>query len=107
MKSLIWISFDLGIQGDYDGIYSFLDSLGARECGDSVGVIQFEFKRDLLAELKGALSKAVNLDKRSRVYVIFPDDKGKYKGRFLVGGRKRSPWSGYGAVGFAEEDTLE
>jgi len=33
MKKLIWIAFDLGVRGDYDGIYEFLDTHEAKECG--------------------------------------------------------------------------
>lgn len=32
----VWISYDLGVQADYDGLYQWLDEHKARECGDSV-----------------------------------------------------------------------
>jgi hypothetical protein len=104
---LIWIAFDLGVRGDYEGIYEFLDRHEAKECGDSVAVFQYEFKRDPVAELKRELSDAVKFDRRSRVYVIFPDKAGKYKGRFIVGGRKPAPWAGYAASNLDEEDSGE
>ena len=107
MKQLIWITFDLGVRGDYEGIYGFLDSHQAKECGDSVTVLQYEFKRDLIAELKKDLGDAVTLDRRSRVYVVFPDKNGKYKGKFIVGRRKQSPWTGYATLTSDEEDTGE
>ena len=32
----IWLSFDLGVSGDYEGTYAWLDDKSARECGSSV-----------------------------------------------------------------------
>ena len=107
MKKLIWIAFDLGIRGDYEGMYEFLDVHEAKECGDSLAVLQFDFKRDLLTELEKDLSRLVEFDRKSRVYVVFPDNKGSYKGRFLVGRRKSTPWTGYGKTGVPEEDSSE
>jgi hypothetical protein len=88
-KSFIWISFDLGIQGDYEGMYSWLDSHEAQECGDSVAALEFEYQEDLLKELKRELESSVKIDKKARVYVIRRVD-GKVKGRFLFGQEKRS-----------------
>ena len=33
----VWISYDLGIRGDYEGLYAWLDSHRAKECGDARG----------------------------------------------------------------------
>lgn len=107
MKTLIWITFDLGVRGDYEGMYEFLDTYAAKECGDSAAALLFEFGNNLIAELNQQLAAAVTLDKKSRIYVVFPDDKGKYKGRFIVGRRKRPPWTGYGAAEVEEEDSGE
>lgn len=35
MKQLIWISYDLGVSGDYENLYAWLDDHGAKECGQS------------------------------------------------------------------------
>jgi hypothetical protein len=32
MKKAVWISFDLGVQGDYEGLYGWLDRLDAQTC---------------------------------------------------------------------------
>jgi len=107
-KKPVWISFDLGVRGDYEGIYQFLDAHGAKECGDSLGFLLFEFKKDLLAELKRDLANSVTMDKRTRIYVIFPDENGVHKGRFITGGRrKRAPWFGYATADQTEEDVGE
>ena len=104
MKKLIWISFDLGVRGDFDGMYEFLDRYGAKECGDSIGFLRYEFKGDLVAEITDELKTTLKLDRRSRLYLIFPDKSGKYIGRFLFGNRKAPPWSGFGPGGGPEED---
>ena len=105
MKQFVWMSFDLGVRGDYEGIYQFLAARSAKECGDSVAGFTFEFKKDLISELTKELKAEVQLDKRSRVYLIFSDgSSNKYKGRFLVGQRKPPPWAGYAAYRDDEED---
>ncbi len=102
MQQRIWLSYDLGLRGDYEGLYTWLDDHSARECSDNVAALTYEFKSNLLNEIKRDLSKSVELDhKKDRVYIIYPGDDGKYKGRFLFGKRKRAPWQGY-AIGTAE-----
>ncbi|HTV31965.1 MAG TPA: hypothetical protein VME69_02525 [Methylocella sp.] len=94
--SMIWISYDLGVSGDYEGLYSWLDSRKAKECGDSLAVISYTFKKDLLAELKAEISKNLKISKRTRIYVIHTDHATKKsKGKFIFGGRRVAPWSGY------------
>ena len=107
MKSMIWISYDLGVRGDYEGMYAFLDSFDAKECGDSTAFLSFDYNADLIAELKAAIEERVTLSRRSRIYVIFPGDNGKHKGRFIFGRRKRAPWAGYGGEESEEEDDVE
>ena len=36
IRKAIWLSFDLGVAGDYPGLYKWLDEHDAVECGDSV-----------------------------------------------------------------------
>jgi hypothetical protein len=38
MKSFVWFSFDLGVRGAFEGMYEFLDSHEAKECGDNLGL---------------------------------------------------------------------
>jgi hypothetical protein len=104
MKQLIWISFDLGVRGDFQGIYEFLDAHGAKDCGDSMAAFEYEFKKDLLTELKKDLANKVELDKRSRVYVIYQGKSGKPAGRFILGKRKSPPWTGFGPSEAAGEE---
>jgi hypothetical protein len=107
MKSFIWLSFDLGVRGDFEGMYEFLDSHQAKECGDSVSAFLFEYKKDLLSELAKELRASVTIDKRSRVYVVYTVGQGKTRGKFIIGKRKSPPWAGYSPSGEDEEDIGE
>ena len=54
MKSVVWISFDLGVRGDYQGMYEFLDAHQAKECGDGVAFLQIEHQGELIDKLRAA-----------------------------------------------------
>ena len=102
MKSAIWLSYDLGVNGDYEGLYAWLDNHGAKECGGSVAYLQFTHG-DLPASLQSDIERVVALNKRSRRYVIHKKDE-KLSGRYLVGRRKGAPWEGFGDKDETEED---
>jgi hypothetical protein len=105
MKSTIWISYDLGVRGDYESLYTWLDSHGAKECGDSLAVLTFKYQDNLLATLTAELREALTVDKRTRIYVIHRDKPStKIKGDFLFGGRRTPPWAGRAST---EHDTDE
>lgn len=96
VKTSVWLSYDLGVKGDYDGLYGWLDAHGARECGESVAYIpDYEHAGALLESLRADLKGAVELARTDRIYALFEDDAGKMKGRFLFGRRKRAPWQGF------------
>ncbi|MYC27292.1 MAG: hypothetical protein F4X63_04750 [Nitrospira sp. SB0662_bin_26] len=104
MEKFIWLSYDLGIKGDYQGIYSWLDDHGAKECGDSVAALSFSYEGgDFFEALKADLEADVSLDRHSRIYVV-RQENGKLKGRFLFGKRQRAPWTGYGTYLEQDED---
>lgn len=103
MKHWIWISFDLGVKGDYEGMYKWLDEHDARECGDSMAGLRYEYSDDLIDSLKRDLQDNVEFTSKSRVYVIRLLE-GKMKGRFIFGGRRSAPWSGYAESRDQEED---
>ncbi|HET6386324.1 MAG TPA: hypothetical protein VFJ58_23270 [Armatimonadota bacterium] len=89
-----WLSFDLGLSGNYEGLYEWLDNKQAKECGDSVAT----FTTDLSPQkIKQELKKLTAGQTRARFYIIFRLD-GKLHGEFILGGRKRAPWSGYAVV---------
>jgi len=96
-KKVVWISYDLGLQGDYSGLYSWIDQNKGKECGDSLALIEIEgISDDIPKIIESQLDANVKLTKRDRIYIIYRDDASdKVKGKFIFGGRKRSPWEGY------------
>lgn len=93
----IWLSYDLGATGDYEGMYSWLENHGAKECGSSVAFLKnYQIKNDLIEELKTDIGKSVTLNPRSRIYQIFRDNQDGLRGRYLVGKRRAPPWTGFG-----------
>jgi hypothetical protein len=105
--STIWISFDLGVRGDYEGLYAWLDRHGAKECGDSIAFLKYQHNGEMIAALKEDLLEAVDTTRKTRFYVMYREpDTRVMKGKFIVGGRKASPWEGYsGASTQADEDS--
>ena len=96
-KSRYWISFDLGLMGNYSHVYEWLDSLGAQECGPGIATITSTKTRDQLAvEIQRLLKGAP----RARAYIISL----KQGGRFVLGGRKASPWEGFAATSASSVD---
>lgn len=107
MKRGVWLSYDLGVDGDYSGLYRWLDDHKANECGDSVAYFKFEATEDLVEEIRGAIEQAVELKKRDRIYVVYTGQDGKPHGKFLVGSRRRAAWEGYGSTQLSAEDEPE
>lgn len=107
-KNAFWISYDLGLKGDYSGMYAWLDSIGAKECGDSMAFFSLDNFNGNLDSIKTEISGSVTLNKTDRIYLIYLDPKSKkMKGNFLFGGRKRAPWEGYATGNLATiEDSI-
>lgn len=108
MQTGIWMSFDLGLDGDYENLFHWIDLHDGKECGDNVAYFVYEADEAALrnvSALKAALvddlREAVNLRPRDRIYVILPTDEGR-RGSFIVGGRRQPPWAG-----FASKDQTE
>ena len=68
MEKTIWISYDLGINGDYENLYAWLDNKDAQDCGDSVAVLRHEIENgeDVFRILKRELEDCVSFNKKSR-----------------------------------------
>src|SRR5438552_1570113 len=70
-----WISYDLGLQADYEQLYEWLDRHEANECGDNMATIVSDQSRERIAkQVKSLLSKQNN----ARVYIISRDTGGKF-----------------------------
>ena len=97
MEKAIWVSYDLGVRGDYESLYQWLDQHGAVECGDSIAFIRYEYRESnvgLIEKLKSEMSESVKLKKFDRVYIVWKDGD-KIQGKFIFGNRKAAPWAGF------------
>ena len=105
MKKAIWFSYDLGVQGDYSSLYAWLDTHDAKECGDSVAFLNYECSGPIVQQLTDDLKKAMTIDNRTRIYVVYREtDTDKNKGVFIFGSRRDSPWTGYSPKGVGVVD---
>jgi hypothetical protein len=93
MRKFTWLSYDLGLQGDYEGLYAWLDEHAAVECGESMAAFYYEYKSNFKDELKQDLENSIKTDKRTRLYVV-RQESGQAKGSFIIGRRKNAPWAG-------------
>ena len=101
-KKSIWITYDLGLKGNYSVLFTFLDNHKAIECGDGSAYFIYESEEaltsdDLIMQLKQELKEVISVSS-DRIYAIWRDDdepSTKVKGRFLFGSRKTPPWNGY------------
>jgi hypothetical protein len=57
----IWLSYDMGVRGDYEGLYAWLDKHTARECGDSLAVLRYHYSADFIEELKSDLDRSIDI----------------------------------------------
>lgn len=104
-KSL-WLVYDFDLGGDIPGLYKWLDSKNALECGNGVAFLKFEFEENFYQELKEELMKHVAIQNKDRIYIIYRDPK-KMRGKFLSGERKKNPWAGYALVGVETEEEVD
>jgi len=92
--SRYWLSFDLGIRGNYDALYEWLDNMGAEECADSLASFTSDKRREEIASEVASI-----LDPSARVYLIGKRARdGRVVGNFVMGKRRRSAWAGYGGA---------
>jgi len=95
-KKTFWMSFDLGIRGDYENLYRWLDTYKARECGNNLAVFKFQASDDYIEAITIDLKENVDFKDNDRIYLIYKDDsEDLIKGKFIIGKRKPSPWEGY------------
>jgi hypothetical protein len=96
-KKRMWLTYDLGLRGDYESLYAWLDTQNAKECGDNAAFLVFSYKRDFIKELKKSLFEAFEGDNRTRIYLVYrSEEKDKPIGVWLKGNRKSPPWTGFG-----------
>jgi len=95
-KKRIWLSYDLGINGDYQGLYEWLDSYNAVDCGSYTASFEFEYASDVEKEVITQLKEICKLDNRDRIYLCyFDENRSGVVGNFIYGKRQKAPWFGY------------
>lgn len=105
---IYWLSYDLGVGGDYDGLYAWLDDHNAKPCGQSVAFFAYSTKRrDIDRALAEELNESVNLRPGNRLYIVREketDGESTIAGTFIYGKRNAAPWEGFGKQSPAQED---
>lgn len=99
MKKSVWLSYDLGVKGDYPSLYRWLDNHEAKECGDSVAHFQVDVpdaSGDVAEQVTLDLKQNVVFNHSDRVYITWKKEDGGITGKFIIGKRKAAQWKGYG-----------
>jgi len=86
-KKRYWLSYDLGLRGNYDSLYEWLDAQDATECCDTLATFQSDKSND---EIRRELTEVLGDTNKVRIYLISAG-----VGTFLIGKRKAAPWAGY------------
>lgn len=95
-----WILFDFGFRGNPEQLYIWLDNMKAQECGGNMATFKTNKK---LETIVSEVEKVT--DKNARIYMLSMFNR-RFGGRFIVGQRRRAPWTGYGSPDYtAKEDT--
>jgi hypothetical protein len=94
------LSYDLGLKGDYNGLYIWLDKKGAIECGSNLAALALHVEytdfENVYNVLKLEIASSFKIEVTDRLYMIMKDSTDNMmKGRFLFGLRRRAPWEGY------------
>ena len=104
-----FLNYDLNFNGDYDGLYKWLDDHNAKNCGQNF--CEFFYSSDnkvdssqsekvaaqkTLKSLESDLTKSVSLKRGDRIYLIGIMPDGMSFGGFLTGDYGPKPWAGYG-----------
>ncbi len=91
----VWITFDLGVHGDYKGLYAWLDAHEANGCGESVAVLTYRCEGSIPDRIREELRKRIGIDDQTSVYVIYRDPTtNENRGAFIFGERKAPVWNG-------------
>lgn len=96
MEAYVILTYDLGISGDYKGLFKFMDSHEAIETAGNTGVFKFQYKANLKEELKSEIEKYVKINEGDRIYCFSkPVNENNFFGFFVAGGRVTPPWKGF------------
>ena len=92
----VWITFDLGPDGDYKGLFAWLDAHRASGCGESVAVLSYRCEGAIPDGIRADLKASIKIDAHTSVYVIYRDPAtNENRGAFIFGERRAPAWNGY------------
>lgn len=102
-----WLAYDLGVGGDYQSLYAWLDDHEAKSCGDSLAYFKYSYNegQDPDEALKKELCNKIKLNPNNKLYIIRKKETNDQTvGSFIFGKRNASPWEGFGSKSSGEED---
>lgn len=111
MKITFSINYDLGLRGDYKGLYKWLDKNKAEERGNCYAVIkEYNFPDEEFANeidpkskdkiffrfIQKDIKSFVNINQSDRIYLTFVGfGSDNLTGGFLFGKKHTAPWEGH------------
>ena len=107
MTKTIFITYDLGIRGDFDSLYTWLDENNAEERGYGLAVIKkfsvdSSLKKDIdfMRSVRDILAAKMKITSSDRIYMVWNSvENDKIKAGFLFGKSKQAPWTGFAQKG--------
>ena len=94
-----WICFDLGLKGDYPGMYKYLDSHKGIECGGNIAYMKREIVPNFKEIVRQEIIASVKINSDDRVYLIYKEPQSTNTcGYFIFGGRKKADWDGFNII---------
>ena len=83
-----WLSYDLGVGGNYEKLYGWLDDHNAVPCGESVAFFKYPYEGENPDEqLKEDLLRSLDLRAGNKLYLIRLSGDGQAVGNFIYGKR--------------------
>lgn len=99
----IFVTFDFGMKGDYDGLFKWLDENNAEERGYGVARIpSYNLDKNITTDLavlksvRETLKERINIGNSDRIYLMWPSlEKKSLAAGFAFGKQKQAPWEGF------------
>ena len=106
MEKTYWLSYDLGVGGDYENLYQWLDDHKAKPCGNSIAFFSYDFPDNADGDetLKQELLNKVKTKPGNILYLVRQNKEQNIVGSFIYGKRQVAPWVGYGSSIPQDED---
>ncbi|MDR2691003.1 MAG: hypothetical protein LBB73_01685 [Dysgonamonadaceae bacterium] len=63
-KIAIWLTYDLGVVGDFQGLYSWLNDMEAIECGNNNAYFKYSFSDTITSDAQLSNALKTELEKK-------------------------------------------